>query len=163
MRKNPNKQTNKNKTGNVACVFNVSTQEADTGRSKFKTSLVHKWSSRARQWDSISNKQSKQKPGEVPLTHLTPQPLHKNDIRFLQQKLKSYKTIKFSFLPTVCVWGAYAGQRRVSDIFISVHLIFVLRQGLVRYSWLFWDLGSVEQAGSGTHGDCPHLPSKFWH
>lgn len=62
---------------------------------------------------------------------------------------------------SVCVGGgAYAGQRRVSDIFISVHLIFGLRQDLARYSWLSWDLGSVEKAGSGlTEIACICLPS----
>lgn len=63
----------------------------------------------------------------------------------------------------VCVGGggdAYAGQRRLSDIFNSVHLIFVLRQDLARYRWLSWDLGSVEKAGSGlTEIACICLPS----
>lgn len=58
------------------------------------------------------------------------------------------------------VGDSYAGQRRLSDIFNSVHLIFVLRQDLARYSWLSWDLGSVEKAGSGlTEIACICLPS----
>lgn len=62
-----NQKTSNKKTCNVTCVFNASTQEADTGRFKFKTNLVHKSSSRARQWDPVSNKHSKQRPGKVAL------------------------------------------------------------------------------------------------
>lgn len=46
--------------------------------------------------------------------------------------------------------GVYAEQRMMLDIFISVYLIFVLRQGLTMYSSLSWDLGTVDQVRSGT-------------
>lgn len=49
----------------------------------------------------------------------------------------------------VCV-GVYAEQRMMLDIFVSVYLIFVLRQGLTMYSWLSWDLDTVDQVRSGT-------------